>query len=131
MDMVAVLIVMGSIFVWGVVSARVTGADLSAPIVFVAVGGALAATDLVDGPSAPETLTPLVEITLVWVLFSDAARVPVSWRRRVAADPSVTTGSVAKRSPDSTFRGPSPAFAALRNRACTGPISRRCQQTRR
>lgn len=77
MDMLAVLIVMGAIFIWGVVSARVTRADLSAPIVFVAVGGVLAATDLVDGPSAPETLTPLVEITLVWVLFSDAARVPV------------------------------------------------------
>lgn len=77
MDMVAVLIVMTAIFVWGVVSARVTGADLSAPIVFVAIGGLLVAADLVDGPTAPETLTPLVEITLVWVLFSDAARVPV------------------------------------------------------
>ena len=77
MDMAAVLIVMATIFVWGVVSARVTRADLSAPIVFVAAGGALAALGLVDTPSAPETLTPLVEITLVWVLFSDAARVPV------------------------------------------------------
>jgi NhaP-type Na+/H+ or K+/H+ antiporter len=77
MDMVAVLIVMATIFLWSLVSARVTGADLSAPIVFVAVGGLLAATDLVEGPSAPEALTPLVEITLVWVLFSDAARVPL------------------------------------------------------
>jgi sodium/hydrogen antiporter len=77
MDMAAVLIVMATIFVWGVVSARVTRADLTAPIVFVAAGGALAAVGLVDAPSAPETLTPLVEITLVWVLFSDAARVPV------------------------------------------------------
>jgi NhaP-type Na+/H+ or K+/H+ antiporter len=77
MDMAAVLIVMATIFVWGVVSARLTRADLTAPVVFVAAGGALAAAELVDGPSAPETLTPLVEITLVWVLFSDAARVPV------------------------------------------------------
>jgi NhaP-type Na+/H+ or K+/H+ antiporter len=77
MDMLAVLIVMATIFFWAVVSARLTRADLTAPIVFVAVGGVLAATDLVDAPSAPETLTPLVEITLVWVLFSDAARVPV------------------------------------------------------
>lgn len=84
MDMAAVLVIMVAIFVWGLISARVTGADLSAPIVFVAVGGLLAATDLVDGPSAPETLTPLVEITLVWVLFSDAARVPVrEFRRQV------------------------------------------------
>jgi sodium/hydrogen antiporter len=77
MDMVAVLIVMTTIFVWSVVSARLVRADLSAPIVFVAAGGTLAVADLIDAPSAPETLTPLVEITLVWVLFSDAARVPV------------------------------------------------------
>ncbi|KRF34150.1 cation:proton antiporter [Nocardioides sp. Soil805] len=77
MDLVAVLVVMVTIFVWTLVSASLTRADLSAPIVFVVVGGVLAATDLVDRPSAPETLTPLVEVTLVWVLFSDAARVPV------------------------------------------------------
>jgi sodium/hydrogen antiporter len=77
MDMAAVLIVMATVFLWGVVSARLTRADLTAPIVFVAAGGALATAGLIDAPSAPETLTPLVEITLVWVLFSDAARVPV------------------------------------------------------
>jgi NhaP-type Na+/H+ or K+/H+ antiporter len=82
MDMAAVLIVMATIFLWGVVSARLTRADLTAPIVFVAAGGALAAADLIDAPSAPETLTPLVEITLVWVLFSDAARVPIQQVRR-------------------------------------------------
>ena len=82
MDMAAVMIVMGAIFVWGAVSARLTGADLSAPIVFVALGGVLAATDLVDSPSATEALTPLVEITLVWVLFADAARVPLQEFRR-------------------------------------------------
>lgn len=77
MDTAAVLVVMALVFVWGSVSARLTRADLSAPIVFVVAGGLLAAAGLVDAPSAPETLTPLVEITLVWVLFSDAARVPV------------------------------------------------------
>jgi NhaP-type Na+/H+ or K+/H+ antiporter len=82
MDMVAVLIVMTTVFLWGLVSARLTRADLSAPIVFVAAGGLLVAAGLVDAPSAPETLTPLVEITLVWVLFSDAARVPVQELRR-------------------------------------------------
>jgi NhaP-type Na+/H+ or K+/H+ antiporter len=82
MDIIAVLIVTATIFAWGVVSARLSRADLTAPIVFVAVGGMLAAAGLVDGPSAPETLTPLVEITLVWVLFSDAARVPVQELRR-------------------------------------------------
>jgi NhaP-type Na+/H+ or K+/H+ antiporter len=82
MDTAAVLIVMVTVFVWALVSARVTRADLSAPIVFVAVGGLLAATDLVHGSGDAETLTPLVEITLVWVLFSDAARVPLAEFRR-------------------------------------------------
>jgi NhaP-type Na+/H+ or K+/H+ antiporter len=77
MDWGAILIVMAAIFAWALVSGRVTRAGLTAPIVFVAVGGGLAAAGLVDAPSAPETLRPLVEVTLVWVLFSDAARLPV------------------------------------------------------
>jgi len=76
MEMTAILMVTAAIFLWGVMSARLERADLTAPIVFVAVGGLLAAADLIDAPSAPETLKPLVEITLVWVLFSDAAGVP-------------------------------------------------------
>lgn len=82
MDMTAVLIITATIFLWGTVSARLQRAALTAPIVFVLIGGLLAASDLVDGPSAPETLKPLVELTLVWVLFSDAARIPVREVRR-------------------------------------------------
>jgi len=52
-------------------------ADLTAPIVFTAVGAVLAVGGLVHAPTAVETLKPLVEVTLVWVLFSDAAGVPV------------------------------------------------------
>lgn len=77
MDITAVLVVTAVIFLWGTVSVRVTRADLTAPVVFVLVGGLLSWTGLVDAPTAPETLKPLVELTLVWVLFSDAARVPV------------------------------------------------------
>ena len=71
---VVLVVVMAVIFLWGAVSARMERADLSAPIIFVAVGAVLAAFSLVDAKAAPETLKPLVEITLVWVLFSDAAR---------------------------------------------------------
>jgi sodium/hydrogen antiporter len=77
MHITAGLIVAAMIFVWGAVSARVTRADLTAPIVFVVVGVLLGAFELIDAPSAPETFTPLVEVTLVWILFSDAARIPV------------------------------------------------------
>jgi NhaP-type Na+/H+ or K+/H+ antiporter len=73
----AVVLVAAAVFVWGAVSARLERADLTAPIVFTAVGAALAGAGFVHASSAPETLRPLVEITLVWVLFSDAARVRV------------------------------------------------------
>ncbi|WP_246053420.1 cation:proton antiporter [Actinocorallia herbida] len=82
----AVTVVVLVIFGWGLVSSRLERADLTAPIVFVAVGGLLAATGTVAGPTAPEALRPLVEVTLVWVLFSDAAGVP--WRE-VRADRGV------------------------------------------
>jgi NhaP-type Na+/H+ or K+/H+ antiporter len=82
MNTTALLIVAATIFLWGVVSGRVARANLTAPIVFVAIGGLFAATGQVDAPSARVTLQPLVEITLVWVLFSDAAGVPLDQLRR-------------------------------------------------
>ena len=78
MDVTTVTVIAAAVFVWGVVSARLERADLTAPIVFVAVGVALAALGTIDTPSAPESLKPLVEVTLVWVLFSDAARIRVA-----------------------------------------------------
>ncbi len=78
MDVTAVAVVAATVFVWGVVSARLERADLTAPIVFVVVGAVLAGLGLIDTPSAPESLKPLVEVTLVWVLFSDAARIRIS-----------------------------------------------------
>lgn len=77
MDVTGALIIAGSIFLWGALSVRLQRADLTAPVVFVAVGVLLAGLDLVEAPEGPEGLKILVEITLVWVLFSDAARVPV------------------------------------------------------
>src|SRR6478752_1645551 len=77
-----IVVVTGAVFAWGLLSARLERANLSAPMVFIAVGGVLAWLGLIDGPSAPETVAPLLEITLVWVLFSDAARLPVQQLRR-------------------------------------------------
>jgi sodium/hydrogen antiporter len=74
---VAFVVVAALVFVWGMVSARLERADLTAPIVFTAFGAALTGFGLVDAAVAPETLKPLVEVTLVWVLFADAARVRV------------------------------------------------------
>jgi NhaP-type Na+/H+ or K+/H+ antiporter len=80
--MTTALVVTASLFLWGLVSARFERADLTAPIVFVIVGATLAAVGLVDSSSAPENLRPVVELTLVWVLFCDAARVRVGDLRR-------------------------------------------------
>lgn len=77
MEEAALVAVAAVVFVWGTVSARLEQADLTAPLVFTALGAALAGFGLVHPSAAPETLKPLVEITLVWVLFSDAARVRV------------------------------------------------------
>ena len=77
MSVTAVVLVAATIFAWGLISARLERADLTAPIVFVAVGAILAALGLIDISAAPENFKPLVEVTLVWVLFSDAARVRV------------------------------------------------------
>jgi len=72
----AVLLLAGTIFLWGVVSGRLERDDLTAPVVFVAVGGLFAALHIVDTPSAMASFKVVVEVTLVWVLFSDAAGVP-------------------------------------------------------
>jgi sodium/hydrogen antiporter len=77
MELTAALLITAAIFLWGVVSARLERADLTAPIVFVAVGALVAWAGLVEEGKAPGELLPLVEVTLVWVLFSDAARVPL------------------------------------------------------
>lgn len=84
MDVTAVVVATAALFAWGLVSNRLERADVTAPIAFVVVGLVLAGLHLVDGQPEPEALTPLVEVTLVWVLFSDAARLPVRELRRDA-----------------------------------------------
>ncbi|MFC5177577.1 cation:proton antiporter [Nocardioides taihuensis] len=76
-----------AVFAWGVVSSRMGRAHLTAPIVFVVLGAVLAATTgLVDIDELPTWLRPLVEVTLVWVLFSDAAGIRLSDARRDAGE---------------------------------------------
>ena len=82
MNVTAVLVVSATIFAWGLVCGRLERADLSAPIVFTLSGALLTALDVVNPHAAPETVKPLVEVTLVWVLFSDAARVRIKDFRR-------------------------------------------------
>lgn len=81
MELTVIVVVAASIFLWGLVSARLERADLTAPIVFTLIGAAVALAGM-EGPTASERLKPLVEITLVWVLFADAARIRIQDLRR-------------------------------------------------
>jgi NhaP-type Na+/H+ or K+/H+ antiporter len=74
-DMGPLVLIGTAIFGWGVLSARFERADLSAPIVFTAIGALLVPGGLIEASTAVATLKPLVELTLVWVLFSGAATV--------------------------------------------------------
>ncbi len=77
MDTMALATIAAAVFLWGLTSARLERADVTGPIVFALVGFLLVETGLVSGAAEPETVLPLVETALVWVLFSDAARVPL------------------------------------------------------
>jgi NhaP-type Na+/H+ or K+/H+ antiporter len=76
MEAGAVALIMLIVFGWGLVSNRLSRADLSAPIVFVTAGVLLSTGVHVIEPEAPrEIIKLLAEVTLVWVLFADASRV--------------------------------------------------------
>ncbi len=78
-------LVAAAIFGWGVFSARLERADLTAPIVFVGVGVLIANTASFNAQFEAETIKLVTEVTLAWVLFSDAARVGVRELRNEAA----------------------------------------------
>ena len=82
MDVMVIVIATAALFAWGLLSNELERADLIAPVAFIVVGVLLAGLDLIHGPAGPEVLTPLFELTLMWVLFSVAARLPVQeWRQ--------------------------------------------------
>src|SRR6476620_4182658 len=77
MELTVVILITAALFAWALVSVRLEQADLTAPIVFTALGAALAWFGLVDGSSPPAGVTPIVAATLLSVLFPDAARLPL------------------------------------------------------
>ncbi|SNS28610.1 cation:proton antiporter [Actinoplanes regularis] len=84
MDAGAVALVALIVFAWGLFSARLGRADLSAPIVFVAAGLLLAEVlHVMRLDLTPESIKLLAEVTLVSVLFADASRVGL---RQLRAD---------------------------------------------
>lgn len=88
MDAFAVTLVLATIFSWGVFSAKAQSAWLlSAPIVFVSAGFCFTeVVDVLHLHPEHETVRTIAEVTLVWVLFSDAAGVN---SRKLRADLSM------------------------------------------
>ena len=82
MTMTALVLVAAALFAWGLVSRRAGTSRPDGPDRVRPRRAALAWLGLVEAPEGPEALSPLVEVTLVWVLFSDAARLPVQELRR-------------------------------------------------
>jgi NhaP-type Na+/H+ or K+/H+ antiporter len=78
----ALVLIVAAVFAWGAFSARIGRADLTAPMVFVAVGALLAGLLPAGSVEGTTGVTALTEVTLVWVLFSDAARVGVRELRK-------------------------------------------------
>lgn len=77
-------LVAAAVFGWGVFSRRLERADLTSPIVFVAVGLVIANVASLNPHVETETVKLVTEVTLAWVLFSDAARVGVRELRHEA-----------------------------------------------
>jgi sodium/hydrogen antiporter len=71
----ALALITAVVFAWGAFSARLERADLTAPMVFVGLGILLAGVSGFGAQADAAGVTALTEATLVWVLFSDAARV--------------------------------------------------------
>lgn len=67
-----------ALFLWGLCSQRVAKAELTAPVVFVLLGLVMhEGIGSVNLTPAPQTVKALAEITLTWVLFTDAARLSI------------------------------------------------------
>ncbi|MEU4621928.1 hypothetical protein AB0G04_18385 [Actinoplanes sp. NPDC023801] len=112
----AVTLVMLAVFGWGLVSAQLSRADLSAPIVFVLLGLLFAdGAHVVDPEVTQEIVKLLAEVTLVWVLFADASRVGP---REVRADLGLYTRLLAVGLPLTIAGGSAAGRVALRRARC-------------
>ena len=84
MDLISVAIVAAGLLVFSLVSGRLDGTVLTPPIAFIAFGfvigaGGFAVTDLDPGHAGVHLIA---EVTLVLVLFTDAARIDLGSLRR-------------------------------------------------
>src|SRR3954471_10982335 len=83
MEVLALTLVLATIFGWCVLASRLQRSGLTAPIVFVSAGFMLSeGLEVLDFALEPHLVKVIAEVTLVWVLFADASRVRPSQFRR-------------------------------------------------
>lgn len=71
----AITLLLGILLMWSLIAERMATTPITGPMVMVAGGLLIAATGAVDPYGAHQTAHLLAELTLVIVLFSDAARI--------------------------------------------------------
>jgi NhaP-type Na+/H+ or K+/H+ antiporter len=84
MDHVAILIIVAAFLVYGLISRRLQSTVLTGPMLFAGFGllAGPAALDLIPIAITSSTIHTLAEITLILVLFSDAASIDLRQLRR-------------------------------------------------
>ncbi|MDA8020761.1 MAG: cation:proton antiporter [Thermoanaerobaculia bacterium] len=82
METLTLVVIGGAILGFGLVSRKIERSFLSAPIVFVSVGWAASELGVLHFELGGEAIHLLAELTLVLVLFTDAARIDVGLLRR-------------------------------------------------
>lgn len=92
MDTTTVALIAASILGWSVASARLARADVTAPMAFVAVGLLADALGWVEVAPGSVDVRTIAEVTLVLLLFTDAARVDVRRLREDAGLPARLLG---------------------------------------
>lgn len=87
-----VITIAASLALWSLVSSRLERWNISAPIVFVAVGMAATQTGVIDLSIGSTAVRQIAELTLAVVLFADASGVQLAKLRRDAVVPTRLLG---------------------------------------
>lgn len=84
MDIVSIAVVAGGLLLYSLVSGRLTGTMVTAPLVFILFGFTVGAggLDVADVDVGHSAIHVIAELTLVLVLFTDAARIDLNRVRR-------------------------------------------------
>ncbi|MCP4302648.1 MAG: hypothetical protein GY783_18855 [Gammaproteobacteria bacterium] len=84
MDALSLAIIAGGLLMYSLISGRLQGTVITAPLVFIVFGFAIGTggLDVADVDPGHSVIHFIAEFTLILVLFADAARIDISSVRR-------------------------------------------------